>query len=636
MSYDKITYLEDEIKKQAYNYYSGNQQISDNEFDNLVYELSLLDPDNKVLNSVGFGFFEDDSYETYPHFAEFTGLPKSKVTDDFMFKIDQGDDTLTITPKLDGGSVELIYQDGKLVRALTRGNGKVGRDVTDKLRLAQGVPNELPEGWMEKYTGNVVGEYVLSEEDRVELGLEDSNRNIPNGFLARKEFDENEAKHFSFVAYRVSAVDFDNEDYFPICDMMDYHCTVILMLKDHGFLVPNFVQVESNRESYQYRYLYENLRVINGKTYMIDGLVVNRDLLDWRNEHKVHYLIYADSMAYKTITDTATTKVKGINWRLTRTSKLVPTLQIEPVYLSGATISNVLAHNYQYVKDNNIGLNTEIEIVRSGEVIPYILDVNPQSGKDYDAPTHCPCCGEGLVVDGVDLVCLNEFCCNKSYEDLYRWISVVAPVKGLGSRGISQIIEVTNSSSILDLYSDYAKSQKDDLHKFARLSFDALQSKPRISVTDFLYALNLQGVGYTTISKFVNDKSITSSKIKDGSVIKELESFKINDKIRNNVISKLNKVLSNELLDTVELVDNLVNEPEDNSDKLKVCITGSLSDMTKSEFYTKYADKVVESDVKNCDYLISNSDKMSSKMTKAQKLGKSIITEADFINQHLS
>lgn len=636
MSYDKITYLEDEIRTQAYNYYSGNQQISDNEFDNLVQELSLLDPDNKVLNSVGFGFFEDDSYETYPHFAEFTGLPKSKVTDDFLFKIDQGDYNLIITPKLDGGSVELIYQNGKLVRALTRGNGKVGRDVTDKLRLSQGVPSELPEGWMEKYTGNIVGEYVLSEEDRIELGLEESNRNIPNGFLARKEFDASEAKHFSFVAYRVSAVDFDNEDYFPICDMMDYHRTVLLMLNDHGFLVPDFLPIESSKEVYKYSDLYNKLRVINGKTYMIDGLVVNRDYLDWRNDHKVHYLIYADSMAYKTITDTATTKVTGINWRLTRTSKLVPTLKFEPVYLSGATISNVLAHNYQYVKDNNIGLNTEIEIVRSGEVIPYILDVNPQSGNDYEAPTHCPCCGEELFVEGVDLVCLNEFCCNKSYEDLYRWISVVAPVKGLGSRGISQIIEVTNSSSIIDLYSDYAKSQKDDLHKFARISFDILQSKPRISVTDFLYALNLQGVGYTTISKFVKDKLITSNKIKDGSVIKELESFKINDKIRNNVISKLNKVLSNELLDTVELIDNLVHEPEDNSDKLKVCITGSLSEMTKSEFYTKYSDKVVESDVKNCDYLISNSDKMSSKMTKAQKLGKSIITEADFINQHLS
>lgn len=632
----RITELEKEIKAQAYNYYSGNQQISDAEFDNLTEELALLDPENSVLNSLGYGFFEDDIYDTYPHFAEFVGLPKSKVNDSFLFRVDQGGDTLTITPKLDGGSVELIYQDGKLVRALTRGNGKVGRDVTDKLKLAQGVPTELPEGWMEKYTGNVVGEYVLSEEDRLILGLEDSNRNIPNGFLARKEFDTEEAKHFSFVAYRISAVDFDNEDYFPICDMMDYHCTILLMLKDHGFLVPQFKQVESNSKIYVYHDLYDELRVICGKTYMIDGLVANRDFLDWRNSNKVHYIIYPNSMAYKTITDTAVTKVKGINWRLTRTSKLIPTLSIEPVYLSGATISNVLAHNYQYIKDNNIGIDTEIEIVRSGEVIPYILDVNSNSGNNYDAPTNCPCCGEGLVVRGVDLVCINESCSSKSYEDLYRWISIVAPVKGLGNSGIAQIIETTNSFNIIDLYSDYALEQKEELHKFARISFDILQSKPKIRVTDFLYALNLQGIGYTTISKFIKEKEITSHKIKDFSVIKEFENFKVNDKIKNKVTSKLNKVLSNYLLDKVTLVDDLVSESIESNDKIKVCITGSLSDMTKSEFYNKYSDKVVESDVKNCDYLISNSDKMSSKMTKAQKLGKTVITESEFVIQYLS
>ena len=167
------------IKEEAQNYYDGNQNISDAEFDQLVDQLRELDPNNSLLLSVGWGYDTSKNTNTkYPHLSSLNGLPKVKTTDTKLFL----DDPKYIrSAKLDGGSVELQYKSGILMRALTRGDGINGVDCTNIVKYAQGVPNTLSL----KYTGNIVGEFILSLNDAegyVELG---NQRNIPNGFLKR-------------------------------------------------------------------------------------------------------------------------------------------------------------------------------------------------------------------------------------------------------------------------------------------------------------------------------------------------------------------------------------------------------------------------------------------------------------------
>lgn len=622
----RITELVREIKVQAHNYYSGNQQISDVEFDSLVYELYNLDPDNEILYSVGYGFYEDD-HESYPHLRPLVGLPKEKVT--VTHPLNSTETDKVATSKLDGGSVELIYSKGKLVTALTRGNGLSGRKVLDKLCYAQGVPIEL-KGNLSNYSGNIIGEYVLSEEDSLVLGVSDYSRNIPNGFLGRKEVKYEESSLFAFIAYRITLLDSESISK-EVLDNLGNYKFILDLLGDGGFISSKYLVLDKQKEV-KYEDAYDSLRLIDNKNYLSDGIVTCDNLIELDKDKNFIKLNYTNSLAYKTITETSYTKVKSIEWRLTRTQKLVPTLTVDPVELSGATISKVLAHNYKYISDNNIGVNTEIEIVRSGEVIPYILDVRRDTGEDFSAPDKCPSCNSELSLSGVDLVCTNPNCNNKSYEMLYRWITTFASVKGLGPKGVNQIISSSEANSVSDLYSSKVVG---NLSKYAKMSYDKLLSNTKINITDLFYALNVKSLGYSSITKLLKENKITKNDLTSNSLVTKIENSRLTESAKNDLILAIESANFKELFNYIEVLDNEIDDKSDkiseNDTRLKVCITGSLNNLTKAEFYKEYENLVVESDIKNCDYLIANSGKKSSKLLKAEKLGKCIVSEVEFL-----
>lgn len=608
---DKSTLISS-ILENTNNYYNGKTCVPDEVFDKWIEELRAIDPTNPILTSVGWGYdVTTCNLQEYPHLNYLTGIAnKPRVAKTEILPSGK-----VKTPKMDGGSAELQYVDGKLMRALTRGNGEVGLDCTSKMIHAQGVIVDLGI----KYTGNVVGEFVISDEDLPSFTESTSQRNVPNGLLSRNYASPEDCSKFSFIAYKVGKS--TTHQFKSRIEILDF-------LKNLGFLAVSYIM-----GAIPYQEAIDRLRLIGGKHYLLDGIVCDSTEIIMQPSGVITYV---DEIAYKTVNETAHVKVKRIDWNLTRTGKLVPTVVTESVLLSGANVSRALGHHAKNILESGIDAGATIEIVRSGEVIPYIYGVD--SPVEVKLPQVCPECGAPLTWSGVNLVCRNPECSGQNYSNLYHWISNLANTDNLGGSLISAFIEFYDISEIPDFYKDYdleLMSNMDGIGsakiKVLKQALDNLK-KPH-SIENYLIALNIPGLSWESARKIVDGTSIRAE-IAESYFSDEFEMQirylkGVNQPTKDNLLKNWGKIV-----DTYQYMNIEEPQAEDSSEddsRIKVCITGKLEFGTKSKFYQKYSDKIVEADVKSCDYLIANADKGSSKYKTAEKLGKTIITEEDFI-----
>lgn len=608
---DKSTLISS-ILENTNNYYNGKTCVPDEVFDKWIEELRAIDPTNSILTSVGWGYdVTTCNLQEYPHLNYLTGIAdKPRVAKTEILPSGK-----VKTPKMDGGSAELQYVDGKLMRALTRGNGEVGLDCTSKMIHAQGVIVDLGI----KYTGNVVGEFVISDEDLPSFTESTSQRNVPNGLLSRNYASPEDCSKFSFIAYKVGKS--TTHQFKSRIEILDF-------LKNLGFLAVSYIM-----GAIPYQEAIDRLRLIGGKHYLLDGIVCDSTEIIMQPSGVITYV---DEVAYKTVNETAHVKVKRIDWNLTRTGKLVPTVVTESVLLSGANVSRALGHHAKNILESGIDAGATIEIVRSGEVIPYIYGVD--SPVEVKLPQVCPECGAPLTWSGVNLVCRNPECSGQNYSNLYHWISNLANTDNLGGSLISAFIEFYDISEIPDFYKDYdleVMSNMDGIGsakiKVLKQALDNLK-KPH-SIENYLIALNIPGLSWESARKIVDGTSIRAE-IAESYFSDEFEMQirylkGVNQPTKDNLLKNWGKIV-----DTYQYMNIEEPQAEDSSEddnRIKVCITGKLEFGTKSKFYQKYSDKIVEADVKSCDYLIANADKGSSKYKTAEKLGKTIITEEDFI-----
>lgn len=602
------------ILENTNNYYNGKPCVPDEVFDQWIEELRKIDPDHEILKSVGWGYdISTCNLQEYSHLNYLTGIAdKPKVVKDAILPSGK-----IKSPKMDGGSVELQYVDGRLMRALTRGNGDVGLDCTSKAIYAQGVIVDLPI----KYTGNVVGEFVISDEDLPSFTESTSQRNVPNGLLSRNYASPEDCSLFSFVAYKIGkSTTHTFKDRIAIFDF----------LKKLGFLTVGYIL-----GAVAYQDAIERLRFIGGKHYLLDGIVSDDNTIITQPSGVITYV---GEVAYKTVTQTAHVKVRQIDWNLTRTGRMVPTVVTDKVQLSGANIDRALGHNALNLIESGIDVGATIEIVRSGEVIPYIYGVDEP--VEVKLPTHCPACQYKLKWVGVDLRCDNPDCSGQNYSSLYHWISNLANVDKLGGSLIKTIIEEFGINEISDFYKDHDLSILEQLEgigdakiEVIRKSFEAI--KQPHSLENYLVAFNIPGLSWKTAAEIVQNTSI-NEELKQDYFSDEFESDLLRLK-GVNYNAKLALIINwGRILDNYKYM--VVSEPTEDAkddptsdDLLKVCITGKLSSGKKSAFYKKYQDKIIESDVKSCNYLVANEDKGSAKYKQATKLNKTILTEEEFL-----
>lgn len=348
--------LEAQILYYSTKYYEGNPEISDEQFDMLVDKLRELDPMSKVLKT-GWGF-EINGDKVKHKYAHIGSLDKTKSYEDIPERFKNR--TIFISPKLDGLSAVAYYENGNLVRGITRGNGEYGKDITDKLNIILG--NQI---FDKTFTGAVRGELIINEKNWDILKNKYNNlispRNFAAGIINRKEIDE-DIYFIDMVVYKI--VGQENRQVISTReDMLQWLKT------NFKCCIPIYYYPVLNKSSWE-TYHLATFNEFKKLGYGLDGLVLTSPNILF-NAQTNGYIF--DEIAFKFPAESTTTTIKYIEWELSRTQRLIPVAVIEPVELSGAIVERATCNNAKWVLNMGLKPGCVVEIVRSGEVIPQIL-----------------------------------------------------------------------------------------------------------------------------------------------------------------------------------------------------------------------------------------------------------------------
>ncbi len=623
MSKSKIKNLEKEILKHKELYYKGFPEISDQEYDELENDLRLLDPSNRVLQIVGVKVISNKKIK---HDSPMLSLDKCYEIKDLLKWKKEFD--LISTLKIDGSSCSLLYKDGKFELAKTRGDGSFGEDISNKTIYINNIPRNINEKSKIEIRGEIYcteDNFIKLKKEMKEVGLPEpsSKRNIVAGILGRKEYIYL-AKYLSFCAFElVSTLDMNLEE------------EKLYFLKKEKFDIPDYFKIKSHQEVEQEIKRLEDF--LENGDYLVDGLVFTINNLDVHEElgSTNHHPKY--KMAFKLAGEKKQSVIKSIEWNVSRNGVLTPVANIEPVDLSGAMISNVTLHNLGIVQKNNLKEGDQIEIIRSGEVIPKYLKTIKESKKRFSIPKKCPSCDEKVNIDDIRLKCINEKCPDKVVEEINHYIKI-CNIEDLSDKRIREMISKKIVSSIPDLYDlniEKLLTLDKTKEKLANKLFNNIQEAKKIKLSKFLSAVGIDGVaensaqkiidsGFNTIDKFRKlkiDDIIEIDGFAEKSAEKIVESLRIKSEVIDQILNKGISFTRGE-----EIVDNLNGK--------SFCITGKLS-RGRSEIekdIKKNGGKVTSSVSKNLNYLICNEESSnSSKYVKAEKLNISIITELELM-----
>lgn len=619
----RIQKLESEIIKHKALYYQGRPEISDSEYDKLEDELKKLDPKNPTLNIVGTTTSASDKIK---HDKKMLSLEKTYVLEDLVMWM--GKEEILSTMKLDGISCSLIYQDGDLYLAKTRGDGTFGENITKKVMWISNVPKFITN----KNKIEIRGELFCDEEsffklskEMTDIGLEKptSQRNIVAGLMGRKDNLEL-CRYIKFMAF-----DYISDE--PIKTEEEK----FKMLKKHEFLLPDY-EIHTTKKSLED--VIDNARTFMSEgDYQIDGLVFTYNRMSLHEElgETSHHPRY--KMAFKFQGESKTTTLKEISWSVSRNGILTPVGEVEPVELSGAMISRVTLHNYGMVAANNLKSGDVIEIIRSGEVIPKFLSVVTPSKEKFVIPDHCPSCDSKVEVVDIRLYCRNENCPGKNKEIILNFIQKIG-IEDLSGKRLEELINAKLVKAIPDLYrleaSDLMKLDKVK-DKLSNKLIESIQKTKTVDLITFLSALGITGGAFNKCEKVVRGGFDSISKIKNLSLeqLMKVESFA--EKSATEFLSSLREKhgLIDELVELgFEFTVEETRETEITGKK--ICITGALSEKRPvvEDKIREGGGIVVSSVSKNTDILVTNeTDPSSSKYKKALELKIKIITEAELL-----
>ena len=606
-------------------YYRGNPEISDHEYDHLEEELKKINPNHYVLSMVGA---LSKSSEKIKHDRKMLSLEKTYSLDglkEFM-----GHEPLVSTFKLDGMSCSLVYENGNLVQAKTRGDGVEGENIFEKVKWIETIPKVISN----KNKCEVRGELYTTEQNFYQLselmekkGLArpTSMRNIVAGLMGRKENLEL-CQSLCFMAF-----DYLTEEK----DKFHLEHQKYLELKGLSFEIPEF-RIHTKSESLE-EVIEEAAEFMSQGHYQIDGLVFTYEKLSLHEElgETAHHPRY--KIAFKFLGESKKTKIINIEWSVSRNGVLTPVGVVEPVELSGAMISRVTLHNYGLVKQHQLKAQDTIEIVRSGEVIPKFLSVVESSHSEFTIPDICPSCQTKIEQVDIRLFCINKKCPAKNKEIILNFVQKIG-IEDLSEKRIYELMNAGLVSEISDLY----KLNEDDFKKLEKvkdkLSTKLVENIQKSKVTTlevFLSSLGIEGGAFNKCQKLTRNGFDTIDKILSLEIddLLKIESFA--EKSSEDFIQSLKerKPLIHDLLKLgFEFVKD--EKIETKITGLKICITGALSQKRSDiEDRIRICGGVVVSSVsKNTDVLVTNEvDPQSSKYKKAMELKVKIINEQELM-----
>lgn len=617
-----IEKLAQEIIKHKNLYYSGQEGISDEEYDSLELELRKLDPDNAALKLVGKTNLGNNKAR---HSSKMLSLDKTYIEKDLLGWI--GSEEVISLQKLDGSSCSLVYESGKLSIAKTRGDGEVGENITEKI-LHMSIPGVLPSAQSIEVRGEIYCDkknFVILSDEMARLGLDrpKSLRNIVAGLLGRKE-NIDLARFLSFRAFElIGASDITKES-----DKLD-------TLTSLGFETPKYI-VHKDVDSVLAA-ISDIKDFMNSGEYLVDGIVFIYNSIQLQNEkgETSHHPKY--KIAFKFQGDTKVAVIESIQWGVSRNGILTPVANITPVELSGAMISKVTLHNYGQVKAHGLTAGDSIEIVRSGEVIPKFLRLVTKSENQQTFPEVCPCCQTQLKIQDIRLMCLNDNCSEKVIAQIQNYAQE-ANIEDLSDKRIGELLKSGMVKSIPDLYKltvERLMTLEKVKDKLAQKLMTNIKASANISLPQFVAALGVEGVSHSKTQKLIDSgidslaslRRITEEEVSriDGFADKSAKLFVESLASKSEVIDEL-----------LSLGVNVVCKAQISvSQRLKdktFCITGELSRPRKEieSAIKENGGGCVGSVSKKTSFLVTNeTDASSSKFVKAKELGITVISELE-------
>jgi len=549
-------------------------------------------------------------------------------------------------PKIDGLACSLIYENGKLVRAATRGDGVVGENVTANVRTIRSIPLTLkvPEGEAVPELLDVRGEvymprqaFMRLNEQRAERGESEfaNPRNAAAGSLRQLDPQVTASRSLSFFAY-----------YLVGEGAQPKHSESLALLARYGFKVSeNYKVVENIDEAIKYIGDFNELR--QGLSYDTDGAVIKvNDVY----QQRILGATGKDprwATAYKYPPEQAETTLEDIDWRVGRTGVLTPTAVLTPVKLSGSVISRATLHNEDFIRAKDIRIGDRVVINKAGEIIPEVLRVvaEKRTGdeKEVEIPSVCPECGWRVERQGEEAAirCTNPHCPALGREGLIHFVSRDAMnIDGCGPSVINALLDAGLVRDAADLYS----LRKEDLLKLERMgekSADnllAALTESKKNELDKLFALGIRHVG-AKVARILATEFGSMEKLQQAQPEKLAQIRDIGDKIAESAVTWLNVPANIDLVERLAAAGLTMTftppaSQEDNPFFGKTLVfTGTMPTLGRAEAKTMAQDvgaKVSGSVSKKTDYVIAGAE-AGSKLEKAQQLGVTVIDEAEFL-----
>ena len=647
----EMNVLIDRINDASYAYYAeDNPIISDKEFDDLCAALERLERDSGVaLNNSPIHHvqgFVIDSLAKVKHTRPMLSAQKTKDVNEVKKFL--ADKIGVLSWKLDGGTCVLRYENGRLKQAITRGNGEIGEDVTHTMRMAQNVPQTIPEKRYLEIRGEVVISYKDFEKINEKLhGKYKNARNLATGTV--RQLDANVAKErkLAYKAFELVKIDGVSDDEMPsIADSFEY-------LAVQGFdVVEHQIVDRDNVEEYIEKFDPETYE------YPVDGLIFAYNDYQYGKSLGTTGHHPLNMMALKWIDDLYETTIRDIEWNTSRTGLINPVAVFDPVDLDGAETTRATLHNVSYIEGLELGAGDTIQVYRSNMVIPKVHD-NLTRSNTFEIPDTCPTCGgEARIINengSKVLKCMNPECKAKLLSKFVNFVSRDAMnIQGLSEATLKRFIDLGWLKDYPDIYNlAEHKSEMENLDGFGMKSVSSLlnsiEESRKCKLVNFVTALGIELVGKSTakdICKFIDKISLSNNKNPYDVFIERIKKRKYFGRI-DGIGINTSLSMDGYFKENLEMVEKLAEElefemPESKKESavdltgMTFVVTGKVNrfanrNAIKDEIESR-GGKVAGSVSKNTNYLVNNDvNSTSSKNKKAQQLGVPIIDEDGLI-----
>ncbi|QMU99318.1 DNA ligase (NAD(+)) LigA [Borrelia sp. A-FGy1] len=656
---NEILYLKNLINRWNKEYYiDSSPSVDDFHYDKSLLRLQDLEnkyPEYKTLDSPTFKFGSDllNDFKEIQH--SFPILSLDKVYNEYelllwIYKIRLDEcntrlgvsNCISVEPKIDGCSIVLYYKNGILDKALTRGNGRVGNDVTENVRTIKNVPLFIDK----EFDLVLRGEIYISKENFLKINQTFENsyinaRNLASGILRRINSKEVSNLPLDIFVYDVlySSIDFNTNH------------NALDKLEKLGFKVNPFFKVfdGKNLEENIVGYVREIEEKRNSFEYEIDGVVIKVDSFNLREAlgYTSHHPKW--SIAYKFESITSVTKVIDIFIQVGRSGKITPVAHIERVLVSGAFIENATLHNQDYIDSIDLNIGDIVSISRRGDVIPAIESVVEKlSVGSFKIPDSCPSCGISLMREGAHLFCENKSCRFRIIEQIKYFCSKKCmDIVGLSNKTIEFLFKMNFIYSEIDLYTfnfDRLINLKGFKFKKVDKLKNSIENSKKKPFKKLFLSMSIKEVGENTIELLIannlNSFDVISAlcKDKDKALVELLKIKGIGERIALNIIESFNDENVLKKFNFFKELGFRMKEDDTNHSLnntflygKKFCITGSFKEYPRHILIEKMNKRGAffnKSVTKNLDFLLVG-EKPGLKVRKAIDLGIKIISFSD-------